>query len=93
MRVRLPPAQPTLVASGVTGNTPRSDRGKSRFEALLASQLVTMSVEQLTWISDVCPGEGERRMFRDRLMAGQWSLEPRMVWVRIPLPEPEDERL
>lgn len=26
-------------------------------------------------------------------MAGQWSLIPPMVWVRIPLPEPEDERL
>ena len=37
--------------------------------------------------------KGNGRMFRDRLMAGQWSLEPRMVWVRIPLPEPEDERL
>ena len=37
--------------------------------------------------------EVNRDMFRDRLMAGQRSLEPRMVWVRIPLPEPQDERL
>lgn len=59
MRVRIPPAQPRLVASSVTGNTPRSERGNSRFEALLASQLVAMSVGRMTWISDVYLSEGK----------------------------------
>jgi hypothetical protein len=41
----------------------------------------------------MCVLRMERKIFRDRLMAGQRSLEPRMVRVRIPLPEPVDERL